>query len=68
MKIDVVENNIYIPKESKKFIRDNEIKMESEFFKLYNLKNVEELVDDVENTEDDNEKTEEEDEKTEVRE
>lgn len=39
--INAVENNIYITKESKNFIRENEKKMESEFFSLYNIKNTE---------------------------
>lgn len=39
--INAVENNIYITKESKNFIRENEKKMESEFFSLYDIKNIE---------------------------
>jgi hypothetical protein len=38
--INAVENNIYITKESKNFIRENEKKMESEFFSLYDIKNI----------------------------
>ena len=39
--LNAVETNMYIPKESIKFIRNKQNKMESEFFRINNIKNPE---------------------------